>query len=117
AGAAHGVVALAAGDLREGGARTGRQGREEGGGDDRGTVHGGLQRADEEVLPADRLDAAGRGHGDGAVGEGEDRGHLARGVGVRDGADGGAPVADRRVGDVRRRPGQQRLDPGGGVVV
>ena len=61
--------------------------------------------------------SGGRGDGDGAVGEGEDRGHLARGVGVRDGADRGAPVADRRVGDVRRRPGQQRLDPGGGVVL
>ena len=36
---------------------------------------------------------------------------------MRDRADRGAPVADGRVGDVRRRPGQQRLDPGGGVVV
>ena len=45
-----------------------------------------------------------------------DRGHLARGVGVGDRADGGAAVADRRVGDVAQGLAEQGQGGVGPVV-
>ncbi len=108
AGAAHRVVAVAAGELGERRAAAGGRHAERGPDGELVGTHRGLHRSEEELTGRD-LPLAGRGaQPHPTVQEQEHRGHLPGGVGVDQAAHGGAAVADGGVGDVAQRLAQQR---------
>ena len=111
-----GVVAVAAGGLEERGAGAGREAAEPHRLDELVVGQGRLERPLEEVGRCDLASTLRPDGLDDAAGEQEHRGHLAGGVGVRDRADRGAAVADRRVGDVAQRLAQEGERGLGGVV-
>ena len=107
-----GVVTVAAGDLLEGHAGAFRKRREEG--LDRDLVVGQrrLQRSGEQLRGRDRTTTA---HGRDlhrSPEQAQHHGHLRRGVGVHQGADGGAAIADGRVRDVAQRQREEGLGAG-----
>ena len=105
--AGDGVVAPSSRGLGEGRAGPGGEPPEAHGLDELVVVQRRLERALEEVGRADLASPPGADRLDDGSGEHGDGRHLAGGVGVGDGPDGRAAVADRGVGHVAQRLPEQ----------
>ena len=105
------VVTVPAGDLVEGHPRAPRQGREERRDRDLVVVHARLERTDVQLVGGDGAASARALDVERAAEQDEHDRHLRGGVGVHEGPDGGAAVADGGVGDVGQSHRDERLHP------